>query len=92
MRLKKNNMMSKGQITYQVILLVASPILAIAGSYWGNLSATEAKIHDVSTVINKEISEDRQRISSLETDNKQMKEWLNRIEAKLDKAIQYNLK
>ena len=75
----KNKEKSLGQITVGVGVGI-SLLALIAGGVSGFFNSN--------IVINDKISADRERISSLEANDKNLNAWLTRIENKLDRVIE----
>jgi hypothetical protein len=63
-------------------------VVAIGGTWLGNyvFNSPEKATAQIQTISEK-ISEDRQEISALKTQNENFEKWLSRIELKLDKVI-----
>lgn len=77
---------NRGQIlnTTNLVLGGVMFVASWAGSYIFN---SPAKATAAIQIVDTKINSTNERVSSLEADNKTMKEWLTRIEGKLDKVI-----
>jgi hypothetical protein len=80
---------NRGQLTIGVGLAWAAVTAAVSltAGYFVNLGAVTSKVSENSATVNQSISEDRSRISSLETTTTDIDKRLDRIENKLDEVL-----
>lgn len=81
--------MKRGQITVTIGAAVTAGTILVSGltSYFTDRIRGTVQLNEVKAELKEDISKDRQNISALQSDNESMKKWLERVEAKLDKAI-----
>lgn len=82
----------KGAITIATVIAIATPVIvaAIAG-YYANTITTNDKISQTKSIVDKDISDDRQRITAVESSMNinipAINKRLDSIDSKLDKLL-----
>ena len=78
-----------GKTTVAIGLVISIGSVVISGmvSYYTTQITNAKDIGQDKAQLMKEISSDRERISVVEADTKTFKEWLTRVEGKLDTVI-----